>query len=94
MVPEDRGEIHRILFEALGGEATVEGPAVGEFSGYAAQWHHASQLMAMPDEAYAAGLDRIEADLQRLVENKPIESELCLVRVQGDKAAPDRGAFG
>ena len=54
-----------------------------DFLAYASQRHRTSQFMALDDEAYQAGLQRIKQDL---VEGRQtVMSEVCLVTVTGDK---------
>jgi hypothetical protein len=54
-----------------------------DFLAYASQRHRTSQFMALPDEAYQAGLQRIEQDLAE--GRQTVMSEVCLVTVTGDK---------
>lgn len=54
-----------------------------DFLAYAAQRHRTSQFMALSDEAYQAGLRRIEQELA--AGRQTVKSEVCLVTVIGDK---------
>jgi SAM-dependent methyltransferase len=54
-----------------------------DFLAYASQRHRASQFLALSDEAYQAGLRRIEQDLAE--GRQTVMSEVCLVTVTGDK---------
>lgn len=57
-----------------------------EFQIYASQRHHASELMAIADEDYRAGIDRIEQELALAGEENPsVESELCVITITGDR---------
>jgi ubiquinone/menaquinone biosynthesis C-methylase UbiE len=56
---------------------------LADFLAYASQRHRTSQFMALSDEAYQAGLQRIEQDLG--AGRQKVESEICLVTVTGDK---------
>jgi ubiquinone/menaquinone biosynthesis C-methylase UbiE len=56
---------------------------LADFLAYASQRHRTSQFMALSDEAYQAGLQRIEEDLAEGRQN--VESEVCLVTISGDK---------
>ena len=60
---------------------TQENPS--NFLKFASQRFRASQLMAIPDDAYEAGLEHIEANIKSQTES--IDSEFCLVTVIGEK---------
>lgn len=57
---------------------------LSDFLAFAGQRFRASQLMTIPDDAYRAGLERIEADIKNQAD--PVPSEFCLVTVTGAKA--------
>lgn len=59
-----------------------------EFLEFASARHRASQLMAISDQAYAAGLRRLEEDIAKDPPgaSTPLASEFVLVTVTGDKA--------
>jgi hypothetical protein len=60
---------------------------LGDFLSYASQRHRASQLMAISDEAYEAGITSIKDDLSKAEsEGITTQSEFCLVTVIGEKA--------
>lgn len=56
--------------------------SLSDFYSYAAQRYRSSQFMAITDEAYAAGLARITADLQV---KETIECDICLITITADK---------
>jgi ubiquinone/menaquinone biosynthesis C-methylase UbiE len=51
-----------------------------------------SQLQAIPDAAYQAGVKRLERDIADPTQPKPRKDHLCLVTIRGE--APDRGIRG
>jgi ubiquinone/menaquinone biosynthesis C-methylase UbiE len=51
-----------------------------------------SQLQAIPDAAYQAGVKRLERDIADSSQPKPRKDHLCLVTIRGE--APDRGIRG
>ncbi|MCI0564237.1 MAG: hypothetical protein MN733_37665, partial [Nitrososphaera sp.] len=58
---------------------------LSDFQQYASQRYRTSQLMAISDEAYQAGLQRIEEALQESPSETHIASQLCFVTVVGEK---------
>jgi hypothetical protein len=63
-----------------------------DFLAYAGQRHRASQMRAIPDEAYARGLQAIRDALGDALARTPdapplISSEFCLVHVAGTTPA-------
>lgn len=54
---------------------------------YASQRFRASELLAILDEAYLAGLQTIENELARYGPEKIIASEVCLLTIKADKPA-------
>lgn len=64
-----------------------------EFLAYASKRHRASQLMAISDEAYRAGLQRLEQAVAGAAVQKPVvTSEFVLVTISGDKPVTARAA--
>lgn len=59
--------------------------SLSEFLRYAGQRHRTSQLIAISDKDYMAGLRNLEEDILRYGLQKKIPSETCLVWVFGDK---------
>lgn len=59
-----------------------------EFLAFASARHRASQLMAISDQAYATGLQRLEEEVAKepLGASSPLASEFVLVTIMGDKA--------
>ncbi len=55
------------------------------FSAYASGRHRASQFMAIADDAYAAGLQRLEAALRDAPEGLELPSPFVLVTIAGGK---------
>ena len=64
-----------------------------DFLAYASERHRASQLMAISDDAYDAGLERIRADVAE-AGSRPVtaDSGVSLVIVSGDRPADDGGS--
>jgi SAM-dependent methyltransferase len=64
-----------------------------EFMAYAASRHRASQLMAIPDEAYRTGLQRLRRDAEDAPPaSTSLRSEFVVVTIAGDKPAAPRPA--
>ena len=61
-----------------------------DFLRYASERHRASQLMAIPDEAYLAGLRRVEEAIAARSENAPVRSQFVVVTICGDKLMTGR----
>lgn len=59
---------------------------LADFWAYASERHRASEFMAISDEDYAAGLQNIQADLQKSGPNKTLQSQVCLLTISADKA--------
>lgn len=60
---------------------------LNDFLEYASQRHRTSQLMAIDDDEYEAGIARLKANVTKLGNNASIYSEICLVRIIGEKPA-------
>ena len=58
---------------------------LSEFLGYASQRHRTSQLIAIQDHEYEAGLGRLKEQVVKFGREIRVPSEICLVRVIGDK---------
>jgi ubiquinone/menaquinone biosynthesis C-methylase UbiE len=54
--------------------------------GYASNRHRTSQFIALSDDEYAAGLDRLRADLAARGDDAVVESEVCLMTVVADRS--------
>jgi len=64
---------------------------LGEFLAYASQRHRTSQFMAISDEAYDAGLERIRAAVVEAGSTPvTVDSAVSLVTISGD--CPAEGA--
>jgi hypothetical protein len=58
-----------------------------ELEAFASEPHRASQLVAIPDEAYAAGVLRLREEAERAGGgDAPVESDFVLVTIAGDRA--------
>jgi ubiquinone/menaquinone biosynthesis C-methylase UbiE len=55
------------------------------FLGYASQRHRTSQLITIQDHEYEAGLGRLKEQVVKFGREFQVSSEICLVRVIGDK---------
>ena len=62
---------------------TQESPT--RFLAYARQRHRISQLLAISDEDYEAGIQRLERQIGQEGESAIVESQSCLVTIRGDK---------
>jgi SAM-dependent methyltransferase len=61
--------------------------SLNEFLEFASSRHRCSQLMAISDQAYSAGLSRVEDAIRTAAEPEaPVESLVVLVTVSGDKS--------
>src|SRR5205823_7032597 len=59
---------------------------VAEFLAYARQRHRASQLIALSDDEYRAGIRRLEqAAAESAGSQATVDSESCLLTIQADK---------
>ena len=59
---------------------------LADFLAFASERHRASQMMAIPDAAYATGLDRLRADvLAGAGSDLQVRSEFVMVRISGSK---------
>jgi len=56
-----------------------------EFHNYALQRHRTSHLMVISDRSYEDGLEAVRDDIRQHGESWPLESQICLVAVTGDK---------
>jgi ubiquinone/menaquinone biosynthesis C-methylase UbiE len=82
--------MQRVGFSLIKVERRRQGAEVdlGEFLGYAAARFRTSQLLAIPDADYEAGLRQIRLELAQAEGRAPtIHSEISLVTIRGDKAA-------
>lgn len=63
-----------------------KGESLGEFSSFARNRHRASQLMAISDNAYAAGIRRLDAAVEGARDlDLVVRSEFMLVTIAGNK---------
>jgi SAM-dependent methyltransferase len=63
-----------------------------QFLEYASQRFRTSQLIAIPDAAYEAGIREIKRDIGKAGDGRtPVRSEVCVVTITGDK--PSRVAW-
>jgi hypothetical protein len=60
---------------------------LNDFLKYASQRHRTSQLMAIQDDEYEAGIAMLKAKVAELGNNASISSEICLVWIIADKPA-------
>jgi SAM-dependent methyltransferase len=60
------------------------------FLAYARQRHRISQLLAVSDEDYHAGIYRLEREIERDGEAATVASESCLVTIRGGRASSER----
>ncbi len=58
---------------------------LGGFLAYAAQRFRTSQLLAIDDDAYRAGIAALRREIEKRGELVTVDSELCLVTVRGDR---------
>jgi len=58
---------------------------LSEFLGYASQRHRTSQLIAIQDREYENGIARIRDQVVRFGREFQVSSEICLIRILGDK---------
>lgn len=58
---------------------------LGQFLEYASQRYRTSQLVAIPDTDYEAGVARLTSLVESSHKHRLVDSELCLVTVSGDK---------
>lgn len=58
---------------------------LNDFLKYASQRHRTSQLMAIQDHEYEAGVATLKAHIAELGIDSHISSEICLVWIKGDK---------
>ena len=56
-----------------------------DFLAYARQRHRISQLLAVSDADYEAGIHRLERQIKQDGDAATVESESCLVTIRGDK---------
>ena len=59
---------------------------LGEFLAYSLQRFRTSQLMAIADSEYRFGLVKLKKEIEKCGEQSPVDSELCLVTVTGDRS--------
>lgn len=62
-----------------------EKTTLGSFLVYALQRFRTSQLMAIDDSGYRVGIAALRKQIEQYGENAPVDSELCLVTLTGDK---------
>lgn len=62
---------------------------LNEFLRYAGQRHRTSQLIAIQDHEYEADLSRLKEQVVKFGRESRISSEICLVRIIGDKSEKD-----
>ncbi len=60
---------------------------LGEFLAYTSQRHRTSQLIAIPEKEYSAGLDLIRESIGRDGSDARLPEELCLIWLIADKPA-------
>jgi ubiquinone/menaquinone biosynthesis C-methylase UbiE len=60
---------------------------LADFFAYASERHRASQMMAISDAAYAAGLRRLEDDVRRTDGEGMARSDFVFVTITGEKSA-------
>lgn len=74
-------------FHAVGFDRQIltEFENLEEFLEYASQRYRTSQLIALSDNDYERGLNRIRARLSQTQMAEKLESEVCLVRITGNK---------
>ena len=65
----------------------VDQESLAEFYAFARERHRASHFIAISDQAYQAGLRRLEKDLQKSAIGKPTRpSEKCIATLRAEKA--------
>lgn len=62
---------------------------LSEFLRYASQRHRTSQLIAIQDHEYEAGIERLKELVVKFGKEFQVSSEICLVRIIGDKPEKD-----
>lgn len=59
--------------------------SLSDFLKYASHRHRTSQMIAIQDEDYEAGIANLNSDITKSGNDSRISSEICLVRVTADK---------
>jgi SAM-dependent methyltransferase len=78
---------------AIEGMTRLREEPLADFLAYASERHRASQLMAISDDAYDAGLQRIRAALAEAGSTPAtVNSGVSLVVISGDRPAVDAGS--
>jgi ubiquinone/menaquinone biosynthesis C-methylase UbiE len=65
------------------------GTTLGELYAYVSQRFRTSQFMAITDEPYRAGVQRVKQRIELSSSDLPIQSELCFLTISGDKQGQD-----
>jgi ubiquinone/menaquinone biosynthesis C-methylase UbiE len=58
---------------------------LGEFLAYASTRYRTSQLMAIPDQEYQAGIRRLQTEVETIGAEAVIDSQFCLITILADK---------